>query len=120
MSFYFFPLNLGEIGRMGAGARTGGGVGRWAPAREGNIRFEKKTLLRSLTFSSEAIFVSDVGDGVDDSVRSRVAVASLHHLSLNVCAWVLQKSLLVSPDSVRRLIAAGKKCQLLFRWTGAS
>jgi hypothetical protein len=60
---------------------------------------------------SETVFVGDVCDGVDDAIGTGVRVAALHDLSLSVGAWVLEESLLVRSDSIRRLVAANEKAR---------
>lgn len=67
--------------------------------------------LTELTGGTEAIFVSDVANFVDDAVWASVAVASLHDLS-ELVADGFDVALLVGSDAVRRFVAVNWICQL--------
>lgn len=86
--------------RTGAGAKTGGGVGRWAPG-ERSVKSVKKPFNFILTFGSESVLISDITNFNELAVGCGVAVAALHNLSFTLCTRILQVTLLICPDSIR-------------------
>lgn len=61
------------------------------------------------TGGTEAVFVGDVADFVDDAVGASVRVASLHDLSLSLGSKVLNVALLIGPDSVGGFVTVGER-----------
>jgi hypothetical protein len=114
VAYFLKVLNRdrGWAGRDGNGARTGGGVGRWAPVIEDTKQKPKVRTQssfgkcsESFTFGTESILVGDVADFDELTIGGGVGVAALHDLSFVDLAAILEVALLICSDSIRRFVA---------------